>query len=76
MLDLRYNGGGLVSVAQHLASLIGGGRTDGQMFAEYFHNERNAFRNEVTRFERKDQGAAAAATRRGDDRGRRRPANS
>jgi len=53
VLDVRYNGGGLVSVAQHLASLIGGSRTEGQVFAEYFHNERNAFRNEVTRFEAK-----------------------
>lgn len=53
VLDLRYNGGGLVSVAQHLASLIGGTRTEGQVFAEYFHNERNAFRNEITRFEPK-----------------------
>ncbi len=51
VLDLRYNGGGLVSIAQHLASLIGGTRTEGQVFAEYFHNARNAFRNEVTRFE-------------------------
>ena len=51
VLDLRYNGGGLVSVARHLASLIGGTRTDGQVFAEYFHNERNAYRNEATRFE-------------------------
>ena len=54
VLDLRYNGGGLVSIAQHLASLIGGARTEGQIFAEYFHNARNAFRNEVTRFEHKD----------------------
>ena len=53
VLDLRYNGGGLVSIAQHLASLIGGSRTDGQVFAEYFHNSRNAFRNETTRFEGK-----------------------
>ena len=51
VLDLRYNGGGLVSIAQHLASLIGGSRTDGQVFAEYFHNQRNAYRNEITRFE-------------------------
>jgi carboxyl-terminal processing protease len=53
VLDLRYNGGGLVSIAQHLASLIGGVRTDGQVFAEYFHNSRNTFRNEVLRFEGK-----------------------
>ena len=51
VLDLRYNGGGLVSVAQHLSSLIGGTRTTGQTFAEYFHNDRNAFRNRILRFE-------------------------
>ena len=53
VLDLRYNGGGLVGVAQHLASMIGGVRTDGQVFAEYFHNDKNASRNRVTRFEPK-----------------------
>jgi carboxyl-terminal processing protease len=53
VLDLRYNGGGLVSIAQHLASLIGGSRTEGQVFAEYFHNSQNAFRNQITRFEGK-----------------------
>jgi C-terminal processing protease CtpA/Prc len=53
VLDLRYNGGGLVAVAQHLASLIGGARTNGQVLAEYFHNDRNAFRNRVLRFEPK-----------------------
>lgn len=51
ILDLRYNGGGLVSVAQHLASLIGGARTNGLVLAEYFHNDRNAFRNRFLRFE-------------------------
>lgn len=55
VLDLRYNGGGLVTVARHLASLIGGTRTEGQVLAEYFHNERNAFRNEVMRFEPREQ---------------------
>ena len=52
VLDLRYNGGGLVDVAQHLASLIGGTTTDGHVFTEYFHNDRNASRNRVTRFTR------------------------
>jgi C-terminal peptidase prc len=51
VLDLRYNGGGLVTVAQHLASLIGGTKTNGQVLSEYFHNDRNAFRNKVLRFE-------------------------
>jgi C-terminal processing protease CtpA/Prc len=55
VLDLRYNGGGLVSVAQHLASLIGGTRTSGRLLAEYFHNDRNAFRNREIRFEDKEQ---------------------
>jgi hypothetical protein len=55
VLDLRYNGGGLVSVAQHLASLIGGARTDGQLLAQYFHNDRNTFRNRDIRFEGKEQ---------------------
>jgi C-terminal peptidase prc len=55
VLDLRYNGGGLVSVAQHLASLIGGTRASGQILAEYFHNEQNAFRNRILRFEDKEQ---------------------
>lgn len=54
VLDVRYNGGGLVSVAQHLASLIGGKRTEGQLLAEYFHNDRNSFRNRDIRFEEKE----------------------
>ena len=53
VLDLRYNGGGLISVAQHLASLIGGLRTEGQPLAEYFHNDKNAFRNQTIRFQSK-----------------------
>jgi carboxyl-terminal processing protease len=51
VLDLRYNGGGLVNVARHLASLVGGVRTRGQVFAQYVHNDRNVRRNEVLRFE-------------------------
>jgi carboxyl-terminal processing protease len=50
VLDLRYNGGGLVDVAVHLSSLIGGAGTAGQPFATFAHNTRNAFRNETLRF--------------------------
>jgi carboxyl-terminal processing protease len=53
VLDVRYNGGGLVGVAQHLASLVGGTRTEGQVFTEYFHNDKNVSLNGVTRFEPK-----------------------
>jgi C-terminal processing protease CtpA/Prc len=55
ILDLRYNGGGLVDVALHLGGLIGGARTAGQVFAEFFHNDLNAERNVVLRFEDKPQ---------------------
>ena len=51
VLDLRYNGGGLVDVAQHLASLIGGSRTNGQVAFNYIHNDKiGAILNKTTRF--------------------------
>ena len=40
VLDLRYNGGGLVDVAVHLGSLIGGARTNGQVMLNYVHNDK------------------------------------
>jgi carboxyl-terminal processing protease len=51
VLDLRYNGGGLVDVAVHLASLIGGTRTAGQPMVVYTHNTKNSALNKTTRFE-------------------------
>jgi C-terminal processing protease CtpA/Prc len=51
VLDLRYNGGGLVDVAVHLAGLIGGTATRDQVFAEYRHNDRNQRRDETLRFD-------------------------
>jgi C-terminal processing protease CtpA/Prc len=50
ILDLRYNGGGLVSVAQHLASLIGGFQTNSEVFAEFFHNDKSRDWNQVIHF--------------------------
>lgn len=50
VIDLRYNGGGLVDVAVKLGSLVGGVVTNGQVFAELRHNARNAARNETFRF--------------------------
>ncbi len=45
VIDLRYNGGGLVSVAQHLGGLVGARRTEGQIFAQFVHNDKNSTRN-------------------------------
>jgi carboxyl-terminal processing protease len=53
VLDLRYNGGGLGSVAQHLASLLGGQRTTGRVLAEYVHNDRRRPLDHQIRFEAK-----------------------
>lgn len=51
ILDLRYNGGGLVDIATQLASLIGGARTSGQVMINWTHNDRvGPLYNKVTRF--------------------------
>ena len=56
VLDLRYNGGGLVDVAVHLASLIAGPVTNGQVMAKYVHNDRYRSFDEDIRFETPEQG--------------------
>jgi carboxyl-terminal processing protease len=51
VLDLRYNGGGLVNVAVHLASLMAGTVARDQVFAESRHNDRNRRLNTTHRFD-------------------------
>jgi C-terminal peptidase prc len=51
VLDVRYNGGGLVDVAVHLGSLIAGVPAQGRVFATFQHNDKNAALNEDLRFE-------------------------
>jgi len=54
VLDLRYNGGGLVDVARHLAGLIGGEGTAGQVFVEFHHNDKNTDRDSSLTLEDED----------------------
>lgn len=42
VLDLRYNGGGLVSVGRDIASLIAGSRGAGHAYASLVYNDRKA----------------------------------
>jgi hypothetical protein len=45
VLDLRYNGGGLVSVGAELASLVAGARANGQIYSSLVYNDRWAAAN-------------------------------
>lgn len=45
VLDLRYNGGGLISVADTLASLVAGQAHHGQLFTSLVYNPRQARAN-------------------------------
>lgn len=51
VVDLRYNGGGLLSVAQYLASLIGGNQTAGQVFGNLTYNDKHSDWNQTMNFQ-------------------------
>ena len=55
VLDLRYNGGGLIDVARHLGGLIGGSGTSSQVFLKLAHNDKNTFRDRSYTFEDPEQ---------------------
>jgi carboxyl-terminal processing protease len=45
VVDMRYNGGGSLTVARNLGSLIGGGTVNGRTFAQLRFNEKHAAEN-------------------------------
>jgi len=60
VLDLRYNGGGLVSVGGTLASALAGPAAQGQVYASLLYNDRRAAsNNSVFRFTSTPQALAA-----------------
>ncbi|MBY0574569.1 MAG: peptidase S41 [Undibacterium sp.] len=46
ILDLRYNGGGLLSIASRLAYMIGGTQTTGKTFENLVYNDKQSAQND------------------------------
>ncbi|HEY5624538.1 MAG TPA: S41 family peptidase [Gammaproteobacteria bacterium] len=55
VVDLRYNGGGLVSTAERLADLVVGRLAESQVFSETRYNSAKSAANSVERFQRRIQ---------------------
>ncbi len=51
VLDVRYNGGGKIHIANHLGSLIGGNNVIGKNFINYLHNSNKSNWNKSETFE-------------------------
>ncbi|MGC9309047.1 MAG: S41 family peptidase, partial [Thermoplasmatota archaeon] len=54
ILDLRYNGGGLISVAEHLGNSIAAQKTSGNIFFKYIFNDKQSSSNEIIYFRNND----------------------
>ena len=50
IIDLRYNGGGLVRVANFVGNLLGWLMVPGEVYSHTVFNVENSFRNTITRF--------------------------
>ena len=50
VIDLRYNGGGLVATAELLGDLLGGARAGGDVFQRYVYNPAKSNRNATRTF--------------------------
>ncbi|MBZ9612492.1 S41 family peptidase [Rheinheimera maricola] len=50
VLDLRYNGGGLIRVANQLSSQIARNAVQGEVFLKYQYNDKNTAKNSTTLF--------------------------
>ncbi|MBU1310695.1 MAG: PDZ domain-containing protein, partial [Gammaproteobacteria bacterium] len=50
VLDLRYNGGGLIRVANQLSTQVAGNSVLGQAFVKYQFNDKNSGKNNTTLF--------------------------
>jgi C-terminal processing protease CtpA/Prc len=55
IIDLRYNGGGLLDIAAKLNNLLGGARATSEVQYRILHNSRKTARNETERFSPKPQ---------------------
>ncbi|WKN42727.1 S41 family peptidase [Tunicatimonas pelagia] len=54
ILDLRYNGGGRVNVAEYMAANIAGNKVNGRNFIEYIFNEQQLKQNQEVTFNQPD----------------------
>lgn len=51
ILDLRYNSGGRISIANQLSTQIAGDNVDNQIFVQYVHNELQSNKNSTSYFD-------------------------